>query len=118
MAFVRFSQLERNLQEDFARDDVTEYAKGVLFGNAERLKPLDQRGQAFTLKVLTAAKRVHVALVRTADLFPCVRYLRTHPDPDYAKTCRQRIFDTDGEIVVFPSPPLSDTTVLREEETK
>lgn len=24
----KFSQLERNLQEDFARDDVTEYAKG------------------------------------------------------------------------------------------
>jgi hypothetical protein len=33
----KMSQLERNLQEDFARDEVTAYAKGVLFGNNERL---------------------------------------------------------------------------------
>lgn len=55
-----------------------------------------------------------MALVRTADLFPCVRYLRSRPDPDYAKACRQRIFDTDGEIVVFPAPQLSTPTSLRE----
>src|SRR5207245_1319034 len=71
----KFSQLERNLQEDFAREGVTEYAKGVLFGNAERLKPPAERGHAFTGKCITAAKRVHAALVRTADLFDPVRYL-------------------------------------------
>jgi curved DNA-binding protein CbpA len=98
----RFSQLERNLQEDFSREGVTEYAKGVLFGNAERLKPLPDRGEAFTLKCVTAAKRGHVALIQTADLFEPVRYLRSHPDPDYAKICRKAILDAEGDIVTFP----------------
>jgi len=98
----RFSQLERNLQEDFSRDGVAEYAKGVLFGNSERLKPLADRGDAFTLKCATAAKRVHIALIRTADLFEPVKYLRSHPDPDYAKICRKAILDAEGDIVTFP----------------
>lgn len=111
----KFSQLERNLQEDFARESVTEYAKGVLFGNAERLNALNERGEAFTAKCVTAAKRVHVALVRTADLFDCVRYLKTNPDVDYAKVCRQKIFEADGIVVVFPPPPVSAATNLGEE---
>lgn len=114
----KFSQLERNLQEDFARDGVTEYAKGVLFGNSERLKPLPARGEAFTAKCFTAAKRVHVALVRTADLFESVRYLRSHPDPAYAKECRLSILKADGELVIFPTPPFTTNRNLREEEAK
>ena len=114
----KFSQLERNLQEDFARDGVTEYAKGVLFGNSERFKPLPARGEAFTAKCFTAAKRVHVALVRTADLFESVRYLRSHPDPGYAKECRLSILKADGELVVFPTPPFTTNSTLREEEAK
>jgi len=98
----KFSQLERNLQEDFAREEVKEYAKGVLFGNAERLKPLAERGNAFTSKCMTAAKRVHAALVRTANLFEPIRYLRSHPDSDYAKACRKAILGTEGNIVEFP----------------
>ena len=98
----RFSQLERNLQEDFSREGVAEYAKGVLFANTDRLKPPADRGEAFTLKCVTAAKRVHVALIRTADLFEPVRYLRNHPDPDYAKVCREAIFNAEGDIVTFP----------------
>jgi hypothetical protein len=111
----KFSQLEWNLQEGFARTDVTEYAKGVLFGNAERLKPLAERGEAFTAKRVTAAKRVRAALVRTTDLFDPVRYLRSHSDPDYAKACRQAIFSTEGDIVVFPPVPISVTPDVREE---
>jgi hypothetical protein len=112
----KFSQLERNLHEDFAREGVTDYAKGVLFGNAERLKPPTERREAFTAKCVTAAKRVHVALVRTADLFDCVRYLQANPDPDYARACREKIFEADGLVVVFPVPPVSTFTNLREKE--
>ena len=111
----KFSQLERNLQEDFAREDVTEYAKGVLFGNAERLKPPAERGEAFTSKCITAAKRVHVALVRTADLFEPIRYLRSHPDSDYAKACRKAILGTEGNVVEFPPVPISATVDVRED---
>lgn len=114
----KFSQLERNLQEDFAREGVTEYAKGVLFGNAERLKPLAERGEAFTAKCITAAKRVHAALVRTSDLFDPVRYLRNKQDPDYAKACRQAIYSTEGDIVVFPPVPVSVVPDICEESAK
>lgn len=110
----KFSQLERNLHEDFARKEVTEYAKGVLFGNAERLKPLSERGEAFTLKCVKAAKRVGVALIRTADLFEPVRYLRSNTDPGFATACRNAIFGTAGDIVVFPTVPISAAPDVRE----
>ena len=53
----KFSQLERNLQEDFAREAIKDYAKGVLFGNAYRLHLLDKRPAYFTEKCISAAKR-------------------------------------------------------------
>lgn len=101
----KFSQLERNLNEDFAREEISSYAKGVLFGNAFRLKPTDQRNAPFTEKCKTAAIRLGVALIHTPDLFVPCRYLRENKDLDYAKACRQAIFATSGETVVFPSPP-------------
>lgn len=114
----KFSQLERNLHEDFAREDVTEYAKGVLFGNAKRLKPSTERGEAFTSKCIKAAKRVSYALVRTPDLFEPIRYLRSTTDPEYAKTCRNAIFETEGDMVVFPTVPISFTIDIREGKDK
>jgi hypothetical protein len=105
----KLSQLERNLQEDFARDEVTQYAKGVLFGNAYRLVPLGDRGDFFTEKCVSGAKRVGAALVRTPDLFAPARYMKENPsDVDYAKQCREAIFGSDGEVVVFPPPPARD----------
>jgi hypothetical protein len=101
----KMTQLERNLQEDFSREGVTEYAKGVLFGNAFRLAEPQQRTQFFTEKCQKAAKRLSVALVRSPDLFAHVRYLSQNSDPEYARSCRQAIFNTSGEIVVFPSIP-------------
>ncbi len=108
----KFSQLERNLQEDFAREEVQDYAKGVLFGNPERLTKPSERKEAFTDKCISAAKRIHAALVRTADLFEPVRYLKARPDPEYAKICRQAILASDGEVVRFPSPPLDFSSAL------
>ena len=111
----KFSQLERNLQEDFARDDVTDYAKGVLFGNAFRLMPLSERGEYFTDKCVSAAKRVRAALVRTPDLFAPAKYLKENPtDTDYAKQCREAIFCSEGDIVIFSPPPVGDATSIAE----
>lgn len=112
----KLSQLERNLHEDFAREGVTEFAKGVLFGNAERLTPPARRGETFTGKCISGAKRAHVALVRTPDLFDPVRYLRNQPDAPYAKECREAIFRADGELAVFPQPPISPASDVREGE--
>jgi hypothetical protein len=101
----KISQLARNLEEDFARDDVTAYAKGLLFGNAYRLQPLGKRGDYFTDKCRATAARMKVALIRTPDLFVAARYLAAHPDAEYARMCREAIFSTEGQEVVFPEPP-------------
>ena len=58
----KFSQLERNLNEDFDREEVKEHAKGLMFGNAFRLKPVLERGDFFTEKCVSAAKRIGAAL--------------------------------------------------------
>src|SRR6266581_4128107 len=102
----KFSQLERNLSEDFAREGIDQFAKGVLFGNAYRLQPLVGRESFFTEKCRTAAARLGVALVRTPDLFVPCRYLKSHADSEYAKKCRETILATVGDIVVFPDPPV------------
>jgi hypothetical protein len=101
----KISQLGRNLEEDFAREEVSAYAKGVLFGNAFRLQPLAIRSEYFTEKCKTTAKRMKVALIRTPDLFSAARYLASTPDECYARTCRAAIFSAEGEIVAFPDPP-------------
>lgn len=110
----KFSQLERNINEDFCRDEVQECAKGVLFGNAYRLAPLAERKEFFTEKCLSAAYRTRAALVRTPDLFAPTKYLKENPDDsEYAKLCRDAIMLTKGAVVVFPQPPgSSDVSVI------
>ena len=102
----KFSQLERNLSEDFARDEVEEYAKGILFGNAYRLSEPEDRADTFTDKCLKAAERTGCALIRTTDLFGPTLYLKEHPeDSAYAEACRAAIWNTVGGVVQFPAPP-------------
>jgi len=104
----KITQLERNLQEDFAREEVTQYAKGVLFGNAFRFQAPQERPAFFTEKCQSAATRLKVAMIRTPDLFVVARYLSAHPTPDFAAACRSAILATEGTVVVFPAPPVAD----------
>lgn len=101
----KMDQLERNIREDFARQEHNGYAKGVLFGNAYRLKPINERSEFFTAKCHAAASRGKVALVRTPDLFPIARYLEHNKDDSFAATCRLAILQAEGVVVVFPSVP-------------
>ena len=39
----KLRQLELNLQEDYSRDEISEFAKGALIGNAYRLTPPEER---------------------------------------------------------------------------
>ena len=111
----KFSQLERNLHEDFSREEVKDYAKGVLFRNAFRLLPLEERDQYFTEKCVSAAKRIGAALIRTSDLFAPAKYLKEHPtDKEYARGCRESIFAATGDVVVFPGVPVVETASLAE----
>ena len=111
----KLSQLERNIQEDFGRDGIDAYAKGVLFGNAYRLSPLKDRSDFFTTKCLTGAKRAGVALVRTPDLFTIAKYLSENPtDAGFAKECRLCIANTSGDVVIFPQIPIEDLIQVSE----
>ena len=113
----KFSQLERNLNEDFAREGVKEFAKGVLFGNAFRLRPISEREDPFTEKCRTAANRLGVALVNTHDVFAPARYLKAQSDTAYAKACREAIFGTAGALVAFPKPPTPSIAEEKAEKT-
>lgn len=103
----KLDQLERNVREDFEKRTDSTYAKGVLFGNASRLMPLEQRGDFFTPKCIAGAKRSGIALVRTPDLFPIAKYLKEHSDAAFAKNCRAAILGTSGAVVAFPPTPQS-----------
>jgi hypothetical protein len=102
----KIRQLESNIQEDYAKDHVTEYAKGVLFGNPHRLTEPGKRTTLFTAKAISSAKRSGYALVHTADLFPIVQYLKNSKDESFAREVRQCFADTSGEIVKFPAIPV------------
>jgi hypothetical protein len=104
----KLSQLERNLQEDYARDDVSEYAKGILFGNAYRLTKPQERTEFFTAKCLSGSHRSKIALVRTPDLFAIAKYLKEHDDPAFASECRKAIKQTEGGVVQFPQLPVEE----------
>jgi hypothetical protein len=102
----KLRQLEMNIQEDFEREGVTNYAQGVLFGNAFRLKPPEERPQDFfTSKCLTAAERSRTALVRTTDLFVAAKFVRDTGNEKYAEKCRLAILQQAGKVVEFPPFP-------------
>lgn len=107
----KLSQLERNIQEDFARDEVTEYAMGVLFGNAYRLTEPEDRNDFFTEKCLTGAARSGVTLIRTPDLFLVAKYLKENTDDEFSKLCREAIKDAAGSVVVFPDVPIAEEII-------
>lgn len=101
----KLSQLERNIQEDFAKEETKEYAKGVLFGNPHRLVPPSERTSLFTEKCVSGARRSRIVLVPTPSLFVPAKYLKLNDDPEYATRCREAIANSPGEIVAFPDPP-------------
>jgi hypothetical protein len=107
----KMSQLERNLSEDFRRDDVTAHAKGILFGNAFRLQEPSKRPDYFTDKCMTAAKRIGAALVRTPDLFYAVKYVKESGDTSYAQSCVQSMLRAEGSIVQFPAIPIAEQSI-------
>ena len=110
----KISQLERNLSEDYEREEVTQYAKGILFGNAYRLQKLSERGEYFTEKCISSAKRIKAALVRTPDLFFVARYAKESGDVEFCRKCVEAIVTAEGQIVSFPPVPTQTTKVVIE----
>jgi hypothetical protein len=99
----KLSQLERNLQEDFARDGVEAYAHGILFANAFLLvSPEERHEDFFTQKCLSGAKRSGVGLVRTPDLFDAVLAIRRGADDEFKQACRKAFAEARGSLVSLP----------------
>lgn len=94
----KMSQLERCIQEDFARDTVEEHAKGILIGNPFRLKPPSERGEPFTKKAIAAANRTGVTLVTTVQLFKIFQEAREAGDPELARAKIKQIVEHPGGV--------------------
>jgi hypothetical protein len=100
----KLRQLAMNIHEDLQRDEVTNPAKPVLFGNAFRLQPVEDRGEPFTEKCCSAAAASSTALVFTPDLFVSAQYLMVQSDDQYAQRCRVALLSGVGRVT-FPAPP-------------
>jgi len=114
----KLSQLERNLQEDFAREDIDEFAQGVLFGNAFRLTPVTDRADCFTTKCISGAIRGGIALVRTPDLFIAAKHVRETGDAAYAQACRLALSAAAGKLAEFPPVPSAPTVELASDDSE
>lgn len=102
---TKFRQLVDVLNADFAREEVTEKAFGILFGNAERLTDPEKRKLDFTAKCKSGAKREKVALIKTMDLFAVVKYLNENDDEKFREGCRNATHEGLGKVVKFPETP-------------
>jgi len=100
----KLRQLSMNIHEDLQRENVHQAAKGVLFGNAHRLSPVEERGPSFTDKCVSASLTSSTALVSTADLFRVALYLANGTDEDFARECRNAIITASG-LVELPAAP-------------
>ena len=96
----KISQLVTNLGEYDGKDNTEDIAKGVLFGNAYRLKDPSKRLNQFTDKCIQIAEQRDIALVCTSDLFYISQHLQEHPSD--ATKCREAILSSNG-IVSFDS---------------
>lgn len=106
ISIEKMRQLFLNIHEDLSREEVSDPAKGILFGNAHRLSPpSDRPAEHFTAKCMSAAKGNGTALIRTCDLFEVAKALVDEPDEEFAALCRKAIFNTVGEEVKFPARP-------------
>jgi hypothetical protein len=99
----KFRQLATNIQEDLERDDVLSAAKGILFGNAFRLLPLQQRPEYFTAKCTNNAVRSGTVLIPTPELFRVAKAVSETGDMEFARRCRQAISSNTGGLIKFPS---------------
>lgn len=104
----KLRQLSDSLKEDYERPEITDMAFGILFGNPQRLLPLEERNLDFTEKCKRAAEREKYALIKTSDLFFVAQYLIEVDNSSLKKDIRNSIFNQlgSGKAVIFPPIPL------------
>lgn len=98
----KFRQLSDSLNEDFEREEVTEKAYGILFGNPYRLLAPSKRKSPFTDKCKSGAQREKIGLIETIELYRVSKYLMENVDEKFKQDCRKAIFSNLGEVIKFP----------------
>ena len=98
----KFRQLESNIQEDLEKDEVSEAAIGILFGNGFRMTSPEQREPQFTEKCIKNASRLGTILIRTPDLYRAAKYIKDSGDSKFAAEYRRAITESRGTVVEFP----------------
>lgn len=101
----KMRQLLDSLNEDFAREEVSEKADAILFGNPQRFTIPALRTLDFTDKCKRAAEREKIALIKTADLYKVVQYITKSNDEEFKVKCRNAIKNQLGTVVIFPKIP-------------
>jgi len=102
---TKFRQLQDSLNEDFQREEISEKAYGILFGNPQRLISLTKRTLDFTEKCKSGADREKIGLIKTADLFKVAKYLLENKDEVFKELCRKEIHNQLGKVIKFPAIP-------------
>ena len=100
----KLRQLAMNIHEDLNRAEIEEPAKGILFGNGNRLEDPSNRQGAFTDKCMKMAVSTSSGLVDTVQLFWVVQYLSISKDEEFARDCRAALANSNG-LVGFPKTP-------------
>ncbi|MGI8488480.1 hypothetical protein QWJ20_08050 [Pectobacterium sp. S5] len=111
----KLRQIALNIHEDLKRDDISEPAKSVLFGNPYRMLPIENRDEPFSAKCVSSAKASSTALVFTPDLFMVAKYLSDNQSKAFAKRCRNAILKTIGRVK-FPDIPNKKEVTLIEND--
>lgn len=101
----KFRQLIDGLNEDWSKNGSSDRATGLLFGNPERLKKIEERTVDFTDKCKRGAEREKVGLILTKDLFKVVQYIKNKNDEKFKEECREAILNNLGKIIQFPEIP-------------
>lgn len=101
----KLSQLLVHHAEFILQDGKDSYLP-LLVGNPQRLTAPSERTLDFSDHCRKISKNRGVVLVRAADLFAPMCYLRQSQDQNYALECRRVLKNTiGGDIVTFPQPP-------------
>ena len=98
----KFRQLESNIQEDLEKDEISEAAIGILFGNGFRMTSPEEREPQFTEKCIKNARRLGTILITTPDLYRAAKYIKESGDSKFATECRRAITESRGALVEFP----------------
>jgi hypothetical protein len=99
---TKLRQLSTNILEDVEREDVVAPAKGVLFGNAQRLLKPSDREPFFTDKCISTALATSVALVSTVELFQVAKHQLVTQSEQFAGAVRRLMLMTNGLVDFGP----------------